>query len=160
MSCASLAGLGALGCIKLLLAKGANPSLACMSGEVPAEVAPDSETRKALQQGTPGLKRKRSSSNSMHLEASLPLQVDALYEAVQQKDLAAVKALCVDAVGAAVASWATGSEAAAMEAGVRHVSSNTKTVHVDVKLGGKPAVHQLRFDEDGLVVNAQIFRAA
>jgi hypothetical protein len=142
----------------MLLAKGADLCLAAVTGETPADLATDAETKNALEPTpTPGMKRKRSSGNNIHLEGSLPLQVDALYDAVAKKDLAAVRSLCVDSAGGAVAQWA--STVAAFTAGTKHVSASTRSVHVDLTVGGAAAIHKLTFDDDGLITDAKVFRA-
>ena len=147
--------------IKLLLAKGANPNLAALSGETPADLAVDLEGKKALAPpaGSPAMKRKRSmSGGNINLESTLPTLVDAFYATVKKADLTAVRTLCVDALVDKVVKQANGVlSGTGVDVGTMHVSARTLSVHVDLTLKGKAAVHKLVFDDEGLIVASDVF---
>ena len=157
---------GSVGCINLLLAKGANADLAALSGETPAEVAGSAEAKSLLASkgsASPGIKRKRS-SGSIALEGSLPELADALYSAIAKKGAKEVyTSLCDEATGAALAKWAASVMKAGLTVGTKHVSTKTASVHTELTLGDRgktKLLHQLTFDEDGLIVGSVVYTAA
>ena len=157
----SAARRGSVSAINLLLAKGANASLAALSGETPTDVAQGAEAKAALgTKASPGMKRKRSSQASTNLEGTLPALAEALYQSIEKKDLAAVRSLAVDGVSAALVSWAETVHAQKWVAGAKHVSTRTATVHVDLTRGSASGIHKLEFDDDGLITKSEVFTTA
>ena len=164
----SAARRGAVGCITMLRAKGANPALAALSGETPHDVATSAEAKAALappEVSTPGGLKRRRSGTATNLEGSLPELADALYEAIgKNAKEGQLRELCDEAVGPALAKWALSVAKGKLTVGTKHVSTRTQTVHTELTIGSgrsnSDVLHQLTFDEDGLITASKVFSAA
>jgi hypothetical protein len=161
----SAARVGSLACVAILLEKGADPELVAANGETPRDLAEDPDVIKALappkpasDDGPPSMKRKRNlSANSAALEASLPTLAEAFYQVAAKGDLAAVRKLCTPDAARGVAAQVATVLAAKVRVGEMHVSARTMTAHVELRIDTSKAVHQLVFDDDGLIASSELF---
>jgi ankyrin repeat protein len=142
---------GALGCVRILLEKGADRLLAAASGQLPVEVAVGSEVQELLRADPPGLKRRRlSSATSLSLQGMLPELASAFYLACATGDITKVEQLCAPSVlSEAAATLAAMAKLGAMlDVQQMHTSTKTSTVAVELHTPSGTAVHMLTFDED------------
>jgi len=147
---------GAIGCVRILLEKGADRQLAAASGQLPAEVAVGSEVQELLQAelANGGMKRRRlSSSNSLALQGVLPELASAFYAALATGDLAQVQRLCAPALVSSTDSKLGALTALGAQLSLKQMHACTKTCTVAAELGSPagPLVHMLTFSEDCLL---------
>ena len=143
-------GAAARGCIKRLLAAGADRQIVALGGVRPLDMAADPETAKLLSLDTAaaggpggGLKRRRSlsSGNALVLLEELPTLARKFYAACAQGDFEALRDLCSDDALAATRAHllSTPGAVASAKVGEMHVVPRSRKVFVEVSMGGGAA---------------------
>jgi len=147
---------GANDCVQQLLAAGADRRLLAVQGELAEELAADKTTKALLAEGA-GMKRRRSmsSGNSLMLLDVLPSLAEKFYEACVQGD---VSDLITPQLRAAAQSKLKILFKKSYALGSMHVCARTRSVVVELGLGGTPdEMHSLTFDDEGLLCGFRAF---
>ena len=104
--------------------------------------------------------------SSSHPLSRVPLQLaDALYDAISKKAKEAqLLELCDEKCGPKLVKWALGVSKGSLAVGTKHVSTRTQAVHTELTVGSgrssATVLHQLTFDDDGLIVGSAVYNAA